>query len=309
MSKAGNYWREVHGILVLDKPQGMTSNQALQKVRHLFRAAKAGHTGALDPLATGVLPLCFGEATKYSQLLLDADKAYQTRGRLGITTETADAEGEVLQRLPVPSLSAVELEQVLAQFRGDIEQLPPLYSALKVDGQPLYKLARAGKQVDMESKRRQVHIGELQLLEQGADYLDLQVSCSKGTYIRSLVADIGQALGCGAHVEALRRTQAGCFTLPQAWTLQQLQDLVEQDPSLAALEACLLPLETAVLHLDAVQLSAADAERLLQGQRLRIPDLTPQERVRLLGAQQRFLGLGEVLPGGVIQPRRLVRTS
>ncbi|MDH5737984.1 MAG: tRNA pseudouridine(55) synthase TruB, partial [Gammaproteobacteria bacterium] len=188
--------RPVNGILVLDKPAGVTSNGALQEVKHLFKAAKAGHTGSLDPLATGVLPLCFGDATRFSQFLLEADKHYVASIRLGVMTNTGDADGEVIETKPVENYSSEHIESVLAQFRGEIEQLPSMYSALKVGGEPLYKLARQG--IVIEREKRKVHIHELVLLEQKADELSLEVRCSKGTYVRSLAEDIGQVLGCGA---------------------------------------------------------------------------------------------------------------
>ena len=217
--------RPVNGILVLDKPLGLTSNAALQKVRWLLNAEKAGHTGSLDPLATGVLPLCFGEATKFSQYLLDADKGYETLMQLGATTTTGDAEGDVLERRPVTT-GQKELEAVLPQFRGPIQQIPPMYSALKKDGQPLYKLARAGEVV--ERAARSVTILRLELLACTTDKARLQVACSKGTYIRTLVEDIGQVLGCGAYVAELRRTQAGPFNLSQAVSLNSLSRFMQK---------------------------------------------------------------------------------
>lgn len=307
--KSSNYWREVSGILVLDKPQGLTSNSALQKVRHLLRAAKAGHTGALDPLATGVLPLCFGEATKFSQLLLDADKGYVTVARLGTTTDTADAEGQVLLQRPLPALTAELIESVLCRFRGEIEQLPPLYSALKVDGQPLYKLAREGKSIDMETKRRQVTISSLCLLNWSESTLELEVKCSKGTYIRSLVADIGEALGCGAHVEVLRRTLAGPFTLANAMTLEQLQQTAQPEEIDNPLLHHLMPAETAVMHLNAVELDPLQTERLRQGQRIALTDVQADPLLRIYANTGEFLGLGEVVASGILHPRRLLKTS
>ncbi|PXF30150.1 hypothetical protein WH50_16520 [Pokkaliibacter plantistimulans] len=307
--KSSNYWREVSGILVLDKPQGLTSNSALQKVRHLLRAAKAGHTGALDPLATGVLPLCFGEATKFSQLLLDADKGYVTVARLGTTTDTADAEGQVLLQRPLPALTAELIESVLCRFRGEIEQLPPLYSALKVDGQPLYKLAREGRSIDMETKRRQVTISSLRLLNWSESTLELEVKCSKGTYIRSLVADIGEALGCGAHVEVLRRTLAGPFTLANAMTLEQLQQTAQPEEIDNPLLHHLMLAETAVMHLNTVELDPLQTERLRQGQRIALTDVQADPLLRIYANTGEFLGLGEVVASGMLHPRRLLKTS
>ena len=220
MAQVKRIRRNVSGIILLDKPLGFTSNAALQKVRWLLNAEKAGHTGSLDPLATGVLPLCFGEATKFSQYLLDSDKGYETLAQLGKTTTTADAEGEVLQERPV-TVGQADIEAVLPKFRGQISQIPPMYSALKRDGQPLYKLARAGEVVEREP--RSVTIARLELLAFEGDTARLAVDCSKGTYIRTLVEDIGEQLGCGAYVAELRRTQAGPFTLAQTVTLEELE--------------------------------------------------------------------------------------
>ena len=213
MAQVKRIRRKVDGVLILDKPRGMSSNAALQKVRWLLNAEKAGHTGSLDPLATGVLPLCFGEATKFSQYLLDADKGYETVMQLGVTTTTGDAEGEVVEQRPV-EVGEAQLLEALEGFRGAISQIPPMYSALKRDGQPLYKLARAGEVVEREA--RSVTIARLELAAFEGDRPRLQVACSKGTYIRTLVEDIGQVLGCGAHVAELRRTQVGPFSLAQA---------------------------------------------------------------------------------------------
>ena len=212
-TKTARIKRDVHGILLLDKPAGMTSNQALQATKRLLQARKAGHTGSLDPLATGLLPLCFGEATKVSQFLLEADKRYQVVLRLGESTNTYDAEGEVTAVRPV-SLDRARLEQALTRFRGGIDQIPPMYSAIKQEGQPLYKLARAGITVDRPPRRVQIH--EIRLLDWQDSRLELEVACSKGTYIRSLAHDLGEVLGCGAHVAALRRLGTGGFDIGQA---------------------------------------------------------------------------------------------
>ena len=217
--------RAISGLCLLDKPQVLSSNAALQRVKHLYGAAKAGHTGALDPLATGLLPICLGEATKFSQYLLDSDKRYLTTAKLGQRTDTCDAEGEVTEERPVPdNLSREQIEALLDEhFSGDIEQVPPVYSALKLNGQPLYKLARQG--VEVEVKPRQVRIHEIRLLALREDELDLEVFCSKGTYIRSIVEDLGLLLGCGAHVSVLRRLQTGPFHADQMMTLEQQKRL------------------------------------------------------------------------------------
>ncbi|MBT4161989.1 MAG: tRNA pseudouridine(55) synthase TruB, partial [Gammaproteobacteria bacterium] len=221
MGRRGRKGRNISGILLLDKPPGMTSNAALQVVKRLFNACKAGHTGSLDPLATGVLPLCFGEATKFSQFLLDADKKYLARVKLGVITDSGDADGEVLERRPVPEIDDVRLEEVLQHYRGDITQIPSMFSALKVDGQPLYKLARKG--IEVERKERPVSIYRLEASEREGDELTLLVHCSKGTYVRTLVEDIGKELGPGAHVIGLRRLAAGPFDAEETFTMSELE--------------------------------------------------------------------------------------
>ncbi|MEZ5479204.1 MAG: tRNA pseudouridine(55) synthase TruB [Thiolinea sp.] len=300
-------FRNLNGILLLDKPLGQSSNKALQEARFLFQAAKAGHTGSLDPLASGLLPVCFGEATKVSAFLLDTDKRYLTTATLGAISSTGDAEGELLNRQPVPDFSDAALAKVLAQFRGAITQIPPMYSALKKDGQPLYKLARQGQEI--ERAARNVTIRELHLLARTADTLSLDVRCSKGTYIRSLVEDIGTALGCGAYVSMLRRTEVTPFSAYPMYTLAELYERFEQG-GLAALNACLLPLDSALPHLPAVTLSDAELLRLQQGQKLPLsvlpaefPADTPLWRVYT--PAQVFAGLAEVR-GAALCPKRLL---
>ena len=305
MAQVKRVRRNVSGIIVLDKPLGFTSNAALQKVRWLLNAEKAGHTGSLDPLATGVLPLCFGEATKFSQYLLDADKGYEAVMQLGITTTTADAEGDVLQRREV-RVTAADIEAVLPRFRGDIEQVPPMYSALKRDGQPLYKLARAGEVVGREA--RSVTIARLELLGLEGDLARLSVSCSKGTYIRTLVEDIGEALGCGAHVQALRRTHAGPFELAQAVTLETLEAAHAAGGN-EALDAFLLPADSGLLHWPLLQFSEHSAYYWLHGQPVRAPEAPKFGMVRVQDHNGRFIGIGEVSEDGRIAPRRLISTS
>jgi tRNA pseudouridine55 synthase len=296
--------RAVNGVLVLDKPRGMSSNQALQKVRWLLNAEKAGHTGSLDPLATGVLPLCFGEATKFSQYLLDADKGYETLAQLGVTTTTGDAEGEVLEERQV-TVGREALEALLPRFRGEIEQVPPMYSALKKDGQPLYKLARAGEVVEREA--RSVTIARLELLAFEAPCATLAVSCSKGTYIRTLVEDIGRELGCGAHVAALRRTQAGPFGLAQAVTLEELVQ-VHAEGGNEALDRFLLPVDAGLEHWPLLQLSEHSAYYWLHGQPVRAPEAPKFGMLRVQDHEGRFIGIGEVTDDGRIAPRRLIRS-
>jgi tRNA pseudouridine55 synthase len=297
--------RAVSGIILLDKPRGFTSNAALQKVRWLLNAEKAGHTGSLDPLATGVLPLCFGEATKFSQYLLDADKGYETVAQLGVTTTTADAEGEVVERNPV-SVNQAQIEELLPRFRGDQQQVPPMYSALKRDGQPLYKLARAGEVVEREP--RSVNIARLDLLSLEADKVRFAVDCSKGTYIRTLVEDIGRELGCGAHVAELRRTHAGPFKLAQTVSLEELES-VHADGGAEAVDAFLKPVDSGLEHWPLLQLSEHSAFYWLHGQPVRAPEAPKFGMLRVQDHNGRFIGIGEVSEDGRIAPRRLIRSE
>jgi len=297
--------RNVSGIILLDKPLGFTSNAALQKVRWLLNAEKAGHTGSLDPLATGVLPLCFGEATKFSQYLLDSDKGYETVMQMGQTTNTGDAEGEVLQTREV-TVGRADIEAVLPRFRGPISQIPPMYSALKRDGQPLYKLARAGEVVEREA--RSVTINRLELLECEGTRARLSVGCSKGTYIRTLVEDIGEALGCGAYVAELRRTQAGPFALAQTVTLEALEP-AHADGGNDALDRFLMPSDSGLQDWPMVSLSEHSAFYWLHGQPVRAPDAPKFGMVRVQDHNARFIGIGEVSEDGRIAPRRLIRAE
>ncbi|MFC4258475.1 tRNA pseudouridine(55) synthase TruB [Marinobacter lacisalsi] len=300
--------RNVNGILVIDKPPGVTSNGILQQVKRLYGAAKAGHTGALDPLATGVLPLCFGEATKFSQLMLDSDKAYIATARLGIRTETADSEGAVVSERPVPEgLTEADVEAVLERFRGDIEQVPSMYSALKHKGRPLYEYAREG--IEVERPARPVTIYELTLLAVRPNELDLAVKCTKGTYIRNLAEDIGEALGCGAHITALRRTLASGFSLDDAHQVADLEQKREQGESLDGL---LVAPDAALTMFPELVLEGQNLQSILNGQPVRISGQTLTGPVRLYG-ENRFVGLGEGQPEGadatLVVPRRLVSSS
>lgn len=291
--------RQVDGVLLLDKPLGMSSNTALQAARHLFNAAKAGHTGTLDPLATGLLPLCFGEATKFAGELLNADKAYRATVRLGIATDTADAEGAVISQGEV-KVSEAELLTVLQHFRGEIEQLPPMYSALKRDGKPLYEYARQG--IEIERTPRRVSIFRLDLLSFDGRDAVIDVDCSKGTYIRTLAADIGQALGCGAHLQALRRTRVAGLTVAQAVTLDSIEALPESGRA-----ALLAPMDTLVVNLPQVQLSGDDTARVRHGQAIAIAWASGAgQRLRLFSSEGGFLGIGKVTADGMLQPLRLV---
>ncbi|MFZ2855236.1 MAG: tRNA pseudouridine(55) synthase TruB [Rhodocyclaceae bacterium] len=288
-------WQRVDGVLLLDKPSGMTSNSALQAARRFFSAAKAGHTGTLDPLATGLLPLCFGEATKFSADLLEADKTYEADLLFGITTDTGDAEGAVLEQRPV-AFVCEELEAVLARFRGPIRQIPPMYSALKRDGKPLYELARQGIVVEREA--REVTIHELLLLEMDGDRCRLRVSCSKGTYIRTLAEDIGAALGCGAHLTALRRTEVAALRVGDAVTLDQLAALSDAERGI-----WLQAPDALLQSLPVVRLDEASAARFSNGNS--VSAQAAAGRVRVYSGD-RLLGLGEADVAGQVQPRRLV---
>jgi len=297
--------RNVSGIILLDKPLGFTSNAALQKVRWLLNAEKAGHTGSLDPLASGVLPLCFGEATKFSQYLLDSDKGYETVMQMGQTTTTGDAEGEVLKTREV-TVGRADIEAVIPRFRGQIQQIPPMYSALKRDGQPLYKLARAGEVVEREA--RSVTIGRLELLECEGTRARLSVGCSKGTYIRTLVEDMGEALGCGAYVAELRRTQAGPFELAQTVTLEELE-AAHAEGGNEALDRFLMPSDSGLQDWPLVLLSEHSSFYWLHGQAVRAPDAPQFGMVRVQDHNGRFIGIGEVSEDGRIAPRRLIRSE
>lgn len=255
-------WRDVHGLLLLDKPTGMSSNQALQKARQLFGAAKGGHTGSLDPLATGLLPLCFGEATKIAGMLLGASKAYEVECELGTSTDSCDADGAVVERRPVPELDAARIESVLAGFVGRIEQVPPLYSALKQGGEPLYRLARRGETPDIAP--RMVDVDRFELRGMTANRLILHVECGSGTYVRSLVRDLGEKLGCGAHVTRLRRLWVEPFLTPEMVTLDQLEALAVSGQ--AALDRVLLPIEQGLSGHPVLVLDDSQATRLRQGQ-------------------------------------------
>ena len=289
--------RAVHGVLLLDKPLGLSSNDALQKAKRLYRAEKAGHTGTLDPLATGLLPLCFGAATKFSQVSLDADKRYLATLKLGVTTTTADAEGDVLRRRAV-DVSRAQLQAACERFSGEIEQVPPMHSALKRDGRALYEYARAG--VELERDARRVTIHRIDIVDGQADEWTLDVCCSKGTYVRTLAEDIGEALGCGAHLIALRRTGSGPLTLEGAHTLEQLTDMSEEQRDAALLDA-----DTLLADWPLVRLNTEDAGRFLSGVRRRLP-LADAPQVRVYGPQPRaFLGSGHIAGGELISNRLL----
>lgn len=296
----------VHGVLLLDKAAGHSSNDVLIKAKRLLNAQKAGHTGTLDPFATGLLPLCFGEATKFAQDLLDADKTYEAVVHLGITTTTADTEGEAVEKRNV-EVTLERIEAVLAQFHGDIDQVPPMHSALKRDGKPLYEYARAG--VTLEREARRVRIHTLDLLDYRAPFLTLRVHCSKGTYIRVLGQDIGEALGCGAHLQALRRTQVGALSLDAAVTLEQLAETADGER-----EALLAPVDALLSTFPAVSLSEELARRFLHGQRLALGKEGHVQqtagRVRVYRESDRsLLGTAQLMEFGVLAPERLIATG
>jgi tRNA pseudouridine55 synthase len=294
--------RPVSGVLLLDKPVGWTSNAALQAVKHLYQAAKAGHTGSLDPLASGLLPICLGEATKLSGFLLNADKGYRFTCRLGVTTTTGDAEGEVVAVRPVGPLSRESMEAALRRFVGTIRQIPPMYSALKHNGQPLYKLARKGMEV--ERAPREVTVRELHLLRLDDEEFECELRCSKGTYVRTLATDLGEILGCGAHVTALRRTVVEPYDAARMVTLESLREWAEQ--GLAVLDTKLLPSDSAVTQWPAVRVGGDAAFYLRQGQPVLAPRAPSQGWVRLYQDEQRFFGIGEILDDGRVAPRRLL---
>lgn len=291
-------WRTVDGVLLLDKPSGLTSNHALQRARRLFCAAKGGHTGTLDPMATGLLPLCFGEATKFSNRLLDADKTYLATVCLGTVTTTGDAEGEVVRRSPV-QMSDADVVAVCARFRGVLRQVPPMYSALKHNGRALYEYARAG--VDVEREEREIRIHALDVLRVEGPLVDIRVHCSKGTYVRTLAEDIGIALGCGAHLTALRRIAIGTLDVADALSFEVIEAMSEESRATA-----LMPTDSLLLHLPAVALGEDAARVFVQGQAVGCQDELVGE-VRVYG--KRFLGLGAADGGGRVRPVRVIASG
>jgi len=296
--------KKINGILLLDKPLDMTSNFALQKVKRLFQAKKAGHTGSLDPLATGMLPICFGEATKISQFLLESNKYYQVEIKLGVKTSTGDAEGKITSERPVPAISEQQLETVLAEFLGTIEQIPPMYSALKINGKPLYSLARKGLEIKREP--RTIHIYGMDLGEVNGDKVTFNVHCSKGTYVRTLAEDIGERLGCGAHVSALRRPCVSPYENNPMFTFSDLEGLLEaQGPD--SLLKCLLPMDSSVQHFPEVKLSSSATFYIKMGQPVMIPHLPIDGLVRIFSDHNHFIGIGEILDDGRVAPKRLIQ--
>ena len=298
-----NRGRKLNGILLLDKPIGLSSNEALQRVKRMYNAQKAGHTGSLDPLASGLLPVCFGEATKLSAFLLDADKSYRTECVLGEKTSTGDAEGEIIETRPIPDFSKAQILEVLDSFVGTIEQLPPMYSALKKDGQPLYKLARQGIEVDRAA--RNVTIFNINLLANSLNRLTIDVHCSKGTYVRTLVEDIGEKLGCGAYVSSLTRNSVGVFQLRNGIGLSQVEAL-RDDKAFAAMDEQIIPMENALTDWPSIELSDDAAYYLKQGQPVLVPKAPTEGLVCLFKHKGDFLGIGQIQDDGLVAPKRLL---
>jgi tRNA pseudouridine55 synthase len=294
--------RKLSGVLILDKPLGLTSNRALQKTKRLFEAAKAGHTGSLDPLATGLLPICFGEATKFSQFMLDADKVYAVTGQLGVVTTTGDAEGAILREAPVPTVTESDIQTYLQPFLGPIFQVPPMYSALKQQGRPLYELARAG--IEVTRPARPVTIFSITIKAIDLPSISLEVHCSKGTYIRSLIEDIGNAIGCGAFVSELRRLRHGPFQASQMQTLEAL----EAADLLNAPEHYLLPSESLLVGLPQIEISVSEAFALQQGKVVMISNEIALGTLAVY-CEKQLMGLGKVVTPGVLQAQRLMSSA
>jgi tRNA pseudouridine55 synthase len=297
--------RHINGILLLDKPANITSNGALQRVKRLFNAKKAGHTGSLDPIATGMLPICFGEATKFSQFLLDSDKSYHVTAKLGVQTNTGDSEGSIVAERPVVNVDAERITKVMEKFIGQIDQVPPMFSAIKVQGKPLYELARRGIEIERKSRRITIFSLALDNLDLEQAQFSIQVHCSKGTYIRTLIEDIGRELDCGAHVIALRRTNVTPYDSALMFTLPALEAIAVSSGH-DGLNACLLPVETAVQVFPAVKLSTSAAFYMRMGQPVRTNFPIDSSLVRLVSEDGRFLGIGEVMSDGRVKPHRLV---
>lgn len=298
--------RAIDGVVLIDKPTGISSNFALQKVKRLYQAAKAGHTGALDPLATGMLPICLGEATKFSQFLLDADKRYEVTAKLGQRTSTSDSDGELIAERPV-QLTRADIEQALPQFRGVIEQVPSMYSALKYEGQPLYKYARQG--IEVPRKSRQIQVFSIEITHFEGDQLEMEIHCSKGTYIRTIVDDLGEILGCGAHVTRLHRTQVADYPLAKMLSIEALEAVLgaQGAEDRAALDALLMPVDSAVSKLPAVYLDTEQSAQIGQGQTVQTQPIGQETLVRLFAeTEQRFMGMGSLSLSGYLVPKRLV---
>ncbi len=305
MARRRNKGRAIDGLLLLNKKSGETSNTSLQTVKRLFQAQKAGHTGSLDPLATGMLPICFGEATKFSQFLLNADKSYRVTGKLGEKTETADADGKIIATGEV-NVSKKQLLHAIDHFRGEITQIPSMYSALKYQGKPLYQYAREG--IEVEREPRTVNIFELELISFESPFFVMEVECSKGTYIRNLVEDMGELLACGAHVTSLHRNWAGCFEAEEMIDLTNIQSVFEEK-GIAGLDELLLPADALTMDFPAVEINQDMMHYLLQGQAMQVPQAPEDGLVRIYGPNNKFLGVGQVDDNGNIAPKRLISTQ
>lgn len=305
MARKRQKGRNISGILLLDKAVGMTSNAALQEVKRLFFASKAGHTGSLDPLASGLLPLCLGEATKLSSYLLDADKVYEGVCQLGSRTRTGDAEGEVIETRPVPAFDQTRLLALFAEFTGEIEQIPPMHSAIKKNGQPLYKLAHQGIEVEREPRR--VHIYSLDYLSHDTTRFHFRLRCSKGTYVRTLVEDMGEALGCGAYLTDLRRIGVGPFVIDNAFSSESLISIASEQGH-AGLDALLIPMERALENWPAIKLSENSSYYIRQGQAIQVARAPTSGWVRLFTSDDRFIGVGQIMDDGRVAPKRLLNT-
>lgn len=309
MSRPRRRGRDVHGVLLLDKPQGVSSNDVLQKVKRIFNANRAGHTGALDPLATGMLPICLGEATKFSQYLLDSDKRYRVIARLGERTDTSDSDGNVVQTRPV-SFSQADLDTALDSFRGETLQVPSMFSALKHQGRPLYEYARQG--IEIAREPRPITVYELQFIRWEGDELELEIHCSKGTYIRTIIDDLGEKLGCGAHVIMLRRVQVARYPYERMVTLEQLNSLLTEAteagiPLETQLDPLLLPMDSPAADFPEVNLLSAVAAYFKQGQPVQASNVPAQGLVRVTeGEARKFIGMAEIADDGRVAPRRLV---
>ncbi|MGL5386066.1 MAG: tRNA pseudouridine(55) synthase TruB [Enterobacterales bacterium] len=309
MSRPRRRGRDIHGVLLLDKPQGLSSNDALQKVKRIYNANRAGHTGALDPLATGMLPICLGEATKFSQYLLDSDKRYRVIARLGQRTDTSDADGQIVQERPV-NFTQAQLDAALDTFRGDIQQVPSMFSALKYQGKKLYEYARQGIEVPREA--RSITVYELQFIRWEGDELELEIHCSKGTYIRTITDDLGELLGCGAHVIYLRRLQVAKYPIARMVTLEQLNALLEQAQQQAIapselLDPLLMPMDSPAEDFPEVNLLPVVAGYVKQGQPVQAAGAPASGLVRITeGEERKFIGIGEIADDGRVAPRRLV---
>ncbi|MBS0849629.1 tRNA pseudouridine(55) synthase TruB [Citrobacter sp. JGM124] len=309
MSRPRRRGRDIHGVLLLDKPQGLSSNDALQKVKRIYNANRAGHTGALDPLATGMLPICLGEATKFSQYLLDSDKRYRVIARLGQRTDTSDADGQIVEERPV-TFSSEQLATALDSFRGETQQIPSMYSALKYQGKPLYEYARQGIAVPRES--RSIIVYELLFLRHEGNELELEIHCSKGTYIRTIIDDLGEKLGCGAHVTFLRRLAVSKYPVERMVTLEQLNDLLVQAETEGIapadlLDPLLMPMDSPAEDFPRVNLLPDVAVYFKNGQPVRVSGAPQAGLVRVTeGEEQKFIGMAEIIDDGRVAPRRLV---